>query len=150
MVAWGGTLLVVAGTLLATGLSALLHYEGLYRMGRYVHVHIDHSRRQPVQVLLAIFGIMLLHMTQIVIFGTTWWGLLQAPGTGAVAGISQLQWHGALFLSSLAYTSLGFDTLVPIGAIRILASVEALTGLVLVAWSASFAFLLMQRHWHME
>lgn len=147
---WSGILLVIVGTLLATGLSALLHYEGLFRMGRYVHVRIAHSKRQPVQVLMAIFGIMLLHMTQIVIFGTVWWGLLQVSGTGAVAGIRVLQWHGALFLSSLAYTSLGFDTLVPIGAIRILASVEALTGLVLVAWSASFAFLLMQRHWHVE
>jgi uncharacterized membrane protein len=39
---------------------------------------------------------------------------------------------------------------VPVGAIRILAGVEALTGLVLVAWSASFAFLQMQRHWKQD
>lgn len=145
-----GLVCVIAGTLLASGLSVLLHYEGLFRMGRYVHARSAHGKRQPVQVQLAIFGVMLLHMVQIVIFGTAWWGLLQLPDTGAVATIHHLQWHGALFLSSLSYTSLGFDALVPIGAIRILASVEALTGLVLVAWSASFAFLLMQRHWHVE
>ncbi len=147
---FAGIFAVIVGTLLATGASVLLHYEGLYRMGRYVRIRIANNKRQPVQVLLAIFGVMLLHMAQIVIFGTVWWGLLQFSGTGAVASIAHLQWHGALFLSSLSYTSLGFDSLVPIGAIRILASVEALTGLVLVAWSASFAFLLMQRHWHVE
>ncbi len=145
-----GVLAVIAGTLLATGLCVMLHYEGLYRMWRYAHGHTTHTRRQPVQVLLAIFGVMALHMLQIVIFGTVWWGLLQFPGTGTVANIAHLQWHGALFLSSLSYTSLGFDALVPMGAVRILASVEALTGLVLVAWSASFAFLLMQRHWRVD
>ncbi len=33
------------------------------------------------------------------------------------------------------------------GDIRLLAGVEALTGLVLIAWTASFAFLQMQRFW---
>jgi hypothetical protein len=76
-----------------------------------------------------------------------WWTLLHFPDAGSISGTARVQWHGALFLSALAFTSLGFDAWVPVGAIRILAGVEALTGLVLVAWSASFAFLQMQRHW---
>jgi hypothetical protein len=102
------------------------------------------------QMLFAILGVLALHMAQIWIFGAAWWALLHFPDAGSISGAAHLQWHGALFLSALAFTSLGFDAWVPVGAIRILAGVEALTGLVLVAWSASFAFLQMQRHWKQD
>lgn len=139
---------VIAGTMAAVACAVLLHYEGLYRMARRYRAGVGLTGRR--QMLLVIFWLLLLHAIQIWIFGLAWWGLLQAPGAGSITNVVQLRWHGALFLSALAYTSLGFDAWVPQGAIRILAGVEALTGLVLVAWSASFAFLQMQRHWKMD
>ncbi len=45
---------------------------------------------------------------------------------------------------------MGFDAANPSGAIRLLAGTEALTGLVLIAWSASFTYLEMARHWHVK
>jgi hypothetical protein len=53
---------------------------------------------------------------------------------------------GAWYTSAAAYTSLGDETpqLLPI---RLLVAVEALTGLILIAWTASFLFLVMQRSW---
>jgi hypothetical protein len=42
----------------------------------------------------------------------------------------------------------GFGDLVPHGAIRFMTGMEALTGLVMITWSASFTFLEMQRDWH--
>lgn len=139
---------VIVGTLLAVAVSVLLHYEGLYLMvKRYRSGGGATGRRQ---MLLVILWLLLLHGLQIAIFGLGWWALLELPATGSVSNVLELHWHGALFLSTLAYTSLGFDTWVPQGAIRIMAGAEALTGLVMVAWSASFAFLQMQRHWKME
>ncbi len=55
-----------------------------------------------------------------------------------------------VYFSVSTYTSVGFGDLVPVGPIRVLAGAEALAGLVLVAWSASFTFLEMQRHWRQE
>jgi hypothetical protein len=50
------------------------------------------------------------------------------------------------YQSAVAYTTLGGDT--PAHAsVRLLISVEALTGLILITWTASFLFLVMQRSW---
>ena len=140
-----GYVVVIFATLATAMLCVLLHYEGLFRMERRFRAGASKAGRK--QMLLAILGVLGLHMAQIWIFGVAWWALLHFPDAGAISGATHVQWHGALFLSALAFTSLGFDAWVPVGAIRILAGVEALTGLVLVAWSASFAFLQMQRHW---
>jgi hypothetical protein len=35
----------------------------------------------------------------------------------------------------------------PYGSVRLLAGVEALNGLLLIAWSASFLYLEMERYW---
>ena len=44
-------------------------------------------------------------------------------------------------------TSLGFGDVVPTENQRVIAAVEAFTGLVLITWTASFAFLAVQRLW---
>ncbi len=140
--------IVILGTAALVAASVLLHYEGLYRMARRFRAgHTASGRRQ---VLLMIFGVLVLHMVEIALFGGGWWGLLQMPDAGHVIGAIPLRWHDALFLSALAFTSLGFDVLAPVGAIRILAGAEALSGFVLITWSASFAFLQMQRHWSLD
>ena len=46
-----------------------------------------------------------------------------------------------------AFTTLGLGDVRPTGAMRILTGAEALLGLSLITWSASFAFLRMQRDW---
>jgi hypothetical protein len=43
--------------------------------------------------------------------------------------------------------SRGDWALTPTGDLRLLAAVEVLTGVVLVAWTASFLFLVMQKSW---
>ena len=52
-----------------------------------------------------------------------------------------------LYFSTACYTSLGLGDLYPLGTLRLIAGVEALNGLILITWSASFAFLVMQRRW---
>ena len=47
----------------------------------------------------------------------------------------------------MSFTTLGFGDITPMGAIRILCGTEALVGLSLITWSASLAFLEMQRDW---
>ena len=52
-----------------------------------------------------------------------------------------------IYFSFSTYTSLGYGDIVPVGDARILAGVEAITGLVLIAWTASFTYLEMSMHW---
>lgn len=52
----------------------------------------------------------------------------------------------SFYHSAVTYTSLGGAA--PVSApLRILTAVEALTGLILITWTASFLFLVMQRSW---
>ncbi len=52
-----------------------------------------------------------------------------------------------MYYSAMVYTTVGFGDQVPLGAIRMLTSAEALAGFALITWSASFTFLQMQRVW---
>ncbi len=54
------------------------------------------------------------------------------------------------YFSIVTYTSLGYGDLTPIGRMRLLAGIEALTGIILVAWTSSHLFLMMQRYWERE
>ena len=53
----------------------------------------------------------------------------------------------ALYFSGSVYTSLGFGDIVPANGGQVLAVSEAVTGLVLIAWTASYTFFHMQSHW---
>ena len=44
-------------------------------------------------------------------------------------------------------TGLGYGDMVPVGSVRLLTAAEALNGLVLLGWSVSFTYLIMQRYW---
>jgi hypothetical protein len=51
------------------------------------------------------------------------------------------------YYSAAVYTTVGFGDLIPTGGLRVLTSGEALLGLSLITWSASFTFVQMQRLW---
>jgi hypothetical protein len=66
---------------------------------------------------------------------------------GSLTGDVQHGMRDYFYYSAITYTSLGFGDVAPQGSLRLLAAVEAITGLVLIAWTASFAFLAMQNLW---
>jgi len=71
------------------------------------------------------------------------------PGAGSVAGVGGVETlFDAFYLSATTFTTLGFGDLTPMGAIRVLSGCEALTGLLLITWSASFTYLEMARLWN--
>jgi hypothetical protein len=47
----------------------------------------------------------------------------------------------------VVYTSLGFGDIQPIAHVRLIAGVEALVGLLMIGWSASFTYISMERFW---
>ncbi|MFM1886107.1 MAG: hypothetical protein RL026_1264 [Pseudomonadota bacterium] len=143
---WPVNLLVVVVTALTVTLVVLLHYECLVRLSRRLGRQGDHEPRR--KVLYGIYVLLLIHIVEIWIFGCAGWVLLQVPGAGQLAGLGHAPgWLDAVYLSAMTYTTVGFGDLAPVGPVRFLAGTEALTGLVLITWSASFTYLEMERFW---
>lgn len=142
---WGANALVVLSTLVVVVASILLHYIGLDRAWQY----LDHRRgaRRHRRVLYGILAALGLHVAQIWIFGLAYWLLAMWPETGHIIGADPLRLLDAVYLSAACFTTVGFGDLAPIGPLRFMAGTEALTGFLLITWSASFTFLEMDRFW---
>lgn len=142
---WNANLIVVLATILAVGAAVLVHYEGLSLLSQWLTRRQElHPRRK---VLYGIFGVLSLHVAEIWIFGITVWVLLMFANTGSVSGSVSGSLLDAVYLSAATYTTVGFGDLAPVGPIRFVGGMMALTGLVLITWSASFTFLEMERFW---
>lgn len=142
---WDANVVVVAATLAAVAAAVLLHYEGLSLLSRWLGSRHESQRRR--KVLYGIFGVMALHVAEIWIFGLTLWGVLFIEGTGNIAGAHPPHLFDAVYLAAMSFTTVGFGDVAPVGPVRFLSGTTALTGFVLIAWSASFTYLEMERHW---
>jgi len=142
---WDANILVVAVTLLAVGLVVLVHYEGLSTLSSWMAKRSEHHSRR--KVLYGIYVVLALHILEIWIFGLSVWLLLKYPESGNVAGAHPLNLFDCVYLSAVTYTTVGFGDVAPVGAIRFMAGTMALTGFVMITWSASFTYLEMARFW---
>jgi len=136
---------VVLVTLAIVSIIIALHYEVLRNCIRFLP-SLTHQRRQRVIFLILI--ILATHSAAIWLFGLGYSALMQWDSLGSLQG--EVTINGILdyvYYSAMVYTTVGFGDLVPQGPIRFMTGVEALTGLVMITWSASFTFLEMQRDW---
>ena len=88
------------------------------------------------------------HLIEVLIFAVAWWCCIRAGE--AQLSIADPQALDLFYFSGSIYTSLGFGDIVPIGNGRGLAIAEAVTGLVLIAWTASFTYFEMRANWPAE
>ncbi|WP_022979722.1 potassium channel family protein [Ideonella sp. B508-1] len=136
-------LLVVFSVLTLLVSTTLVHYEVLSRIdARLPQLRIP-SRSKLMVVMLAAF---VAHALEIALYGLTLY-TLQRLGMGSLTESGRPEWGSSLYFSAETFTSLGFGDLVPVGPLRMLAGAEALNGLVLIGWSASYAYLAMERFW---
>lgn len=142
---WGANAAVVLATVAVIVACVLVHYEGLAWMSKKLLRQHDANPRR--KVLLGVLGVLVLHVSELWLFGATFWGLAHLPGTGHVIGADPLTLLDAVYLATMSYTTVGFGDVSPVGAIRLLAGTCALTGFVMITWSASFLFLEMERYW---
>jgi len=124
--------------------AVLIHYELLYRASVYIpRMSIKHRLR----IVFGIFVALIAHTIEIWIFSIAYYFMNKAPGWGQLTG----NFNGSLldcgYFSFATYTTLGCGDIEPLGDLRYLNGVEALTGLVLITWTASFLFFEMQRYW---
>jgi hypothetical protein len=125
-----------------------VHFEALASLNRWLP-HLKRSAR--LRVLLLILAVLVVHTAEIWLFGGAVWAISHFPELGSIKGAEHgLKLLDAVYLSTTTYTTLGYGDLVPAGPLRLLLGIEALTGLVLITWSASFTYLEMQRDWLRE
>lgn len=103
-----------------------------------------------MKVIYAILSIIALHVVEIWLFGTAIWLLLLWPATGSLYGPDAMDFFECVYLSAVTFSTVGFGDIAPVGPIRFLSATEALTGFVLITWSASFTYLEMERFWRAE
>lgn len=105
----------------------------------------------PVTAMgVAMLGAIVGHLVEIAVFGIAIFWMSDFEEFGHLSGHVEQTLGDYFYYSAVTYTSLGFGDVVPSGRLRLLSAVEALTGLVLIAWTASFAFFLMQQLWEVR
>lgn len=144
-----GSRVVMSGiTAVVTVLAVLLHYHGL--QGLSSGLQRLPGRTRP-RVVLLILALLVLHAGEIALFGIAYCLSLSTGGLGRILSLHpEIVVSGLfdyLYFSAVVYTTVGFGDIVPRGPVRLLVASEAVTGLVLITWSASFTFLEMQRNW---
>jgi hypothetical protein len=139
-----GNWLIVTTTLVIVALCVIGHYEVLSACNRYLPV-LSHRRRP--RVLILIFVVLVAHVAEIWLFGFGYYLLANRYGLGGLAGLPTVDLPNFVYFSAMTYTTVGFGDAVPVGPLRFVAGMEALTGFVMITWSASYTFLEMQRDW---
>lgn len=125
-------------------ITVLFHYEAL----RLISRGVESIRFNPrVQMLGVIFGVIVVHLIEIAIYAATYWYGDVVVNIGAFGGVRAVVFVDYLYFSAETYTSLGLGDIYPTGDLRLIASIEALNGLLLIGWSASFTYLAMQSYW---
>lgn len=137
-------IVVLVLSLLTVALTTLIHYEALTTLNS-VLPKIKVERRRKLLVVMC--GIFAAHMLEIVLYGMLYYSLILWEPGNTFAGSAPFSLLNCIYFSAETYTSLGFGDLSPVGPIRLLAGLEALNGLLLISWSASYTYLAMERFW---
>ncbi len=100
-----------------------------------------------VRILVIVFVALTAHLVEIGLYAGAYAlgdGVLALGSFGGLAVVEPLDY---LYFSIVSYTSLGLGDMFPAAHLRFITGVEALNGLLLIAWSGSFIYIAMGRLW---
>ena len=140
-------LLVALACFLLISLTTLLHYEVLGGMNGWLPALRIPSRSKLLVVMFTAFTV---HILEIGLYGVAVFALIRYATLGGLTGHGGATLINCIYFSAETYSTLGLGDLIPTGPIRLLAGTEALNGLLLVGWSASFAYIAMERFWRTD
>ncbi|MGM0768043.1 MAG: potassium channel family protein [Pseudomonadota bacterium] len=122
----------------------VIHNEALLRLsGLLARMRQSHHFR----LITGVLGILATHTLQVWIFATAFYLMHHAEAWGELSGNFSGSILDCAYFSFTTFTTLGYGDIEALGVLRFLTGIEALTGLVLITWSASFLFVEMQRYW---
>jgi hypothetical protein len=124
--------------------TVVIHYETL-RLLTEVLPRLGHTHRY--RIVFGVMGALLAHTLEIGLFGLAYFVMIKAGRFGILEGAAENSLYDCNYFSFITYTTVGYGDIAPLGDLRYLASMESLTGLVMITWTASYMFLEMQKMW---
>jgi len=125
-------------------IAVLIHFEALNTLSTLTpKMPIKHRLR----VLIGVFGALVAHVIEIWVFAFGYYFMVNHAGYGSLVGRFDSSLMDCVYFSFVNFTTLGFGDIVATGDIRFLTGLEALTGFVLITWTASFMFVEMEKQW---
>jgi hypothetical protein len=140
------TVLLTISILIAT---TAIHFESLRGLWRTVAKRGGNRR---LKMLVALPAIIFVHLIEIGLYAGVYALAIGPLQLGHFAPL-QLEHFTSLrsingldlvYYASETYSALGYGDILPVGYLRLIASVSPLNGSLLLAWSGSFLFLLIQ------
>jgi hypothetical protein len=124
--------------------TVVLHYEVLRAASSLIpRLAIPPRTRILVVIAAAFFG----HLLQIGLYALAFALIDGRAGLGRLSGEREHTALDYVYFSLTNFTTLGIGDLHAMGPMRLIAGIESLNGLVLITWSASFAYLAMEKFW---
>lgn len=124
--------------------SVAIHYEAL----RLTSGVIPRLVLRPQQrILLILLTTLMVHVLSIALFAVSYFVLSEYFSLGTLKSDFPIEPIDYFYFSATTYTTLGIGDVHAQGPMRIVAALESLAGLVLIAWSATFTYLHMERFW---
>lgn len=137
-------LLALLLTFILVVLTFYIHLMALKGLNNFLpHAAISNYN----QVLIIVIVLFIAHLFEISFYAVTFELSIELLNIGALVGEPISSFMEYLYYSIVMYTSLGLGDVYPTGHIRFITGIEALNGLMLITWSASFTFLAMKRLW---
>ena len=133
--------------ILLVAITVIIHYEILRLLSNII------PRMQiklRLRVVFGVFGTICAHIIEVCLFGVAFYLMYQQGGFGDLTGQFDGSLVDSIYFSFVNYTTVGYGDIVPTGSLRFLAGLEAITGLSLITWSASFMFMEMTMFWDKE
>lgn len=121
-------------------LTVVIHFIGLLALLRILRYRGHRFRAQEsvfgqcVLILIVVLGIFAVHTLEV------WLYALSFLGIGAIDNF-----ESALYFSTVTFASLGYGDIVLSSDWRLFGAIEAVNGLILLAWSTAFLISLMSR-----
>ncbi|WP_292437920.1 ion channel [Methylophaga sp.] len=132
-------LLIIFPFILMT--TIIVHYIFLSRMGKI----FETKWHQSTKLITVLCGLFIAHLIEIFIYAMVYQITSSLSDMAATQQANFASWLDSLYFSFLAYSSLGAGDLSVSQPFKILYGLEAINGLLLIAWSASFSLLAMNR-----
>lgn len=142
---------MLAAIVLALALSIatiFVHYETLRVLWMYAPRLLRRLGPRGL-ILTSVVGAFGAHALEIVVYALAYWSLEGRWGLGQVTEVP-LSFMEALFFSTESYATLGIEAVAREVPMRLVVGTEAVTGLLLLTWSASFTYLVMRHGWRVE
>lgn len=126
-------LIVVLGT-------ATIHYESIRRLDRFAR----RAAGPYPTLLVVIIGLIALHLLEIGAYAGIFFLSAGPLGAGSFKGVPPHSPMAYFYYAAEAYASLGYGDAYPTGDLRLISSVAPLNGILLLTWSGSFLFSLVE------